>query len=185
MSLFDGRMDVYYCCLDSSSSNPWSDLVLLSLLRPWFVESMVSACYARPEQVCCAWLAWFFLFVISTTMPAWIVLEGVFVAISSSAPYWSYVGVLSSHAVRFHGQGSCRRRDDAGVILSGPPCTPAGGSYLLSPRRGSGVGVVCWASKARDSVGRRLSLSRLNRELYPLYCIHISVSDLHIKNPII
>ena len=44
--------------------------------------------------------------------------------------------------------------------MSGPPCTPAGGSYLLIPRRGSGVGVVCWTSEARDSAGRRLSLSR-------------------------
>ena len=30
---------------------------------------------------------------------------------------------------------------------------------MLSPRRGSGVGVVYWTSEARDIVGRRLSLS--------------------------
>ena len=150
---------------------------------------MVSACYACPEQVCCAWLAWFFLFVVLTTMPAWIGLEGVFVAISSSAPYWYYIGVLSSHAFRFHGQGSCRRRENAGVILSGPPCTHTGGSYFLSPWRGSGFGVVCWAIEAQDSVGRRISLSQLDSralwrgKMYPVWLgIILSIHFLSVNS---
>ena len=53
------------------------------------------------------------------------------------------------------------REGNAGVSSSETHCTTAGGSYLSSPRRGSGVGLVWWTSEARDSVRRRLSLSRL------------------------
>ena len=52
------------------------------------------------------------------------------------------------------------REGNAGVSSSETPCTTAGGSYLLIPRRGSGVGLVWWTSEAQESVGKRLSLSR-------------------------
>ena len=52
------------------------------------------------------------------------------------------------------------RERNAGVEFLGPSRTPARGSYYDSPRRDSGGKVVKLASKARDSVGRRLELSR-------------------------
>ena len=70
------------------------------------------------------------------------------------------MGVLSSPTLSgFHGQGSSRRKGNAWVSSSGTSCTPAGGSYLLIPRKGSGVGLVWCTSEAQDSVRRRLSLS--------------------------
>ena len=67
------------------------------------------------------------------------------------------------------------------MILSGPPCTPVGESYLLIPWPGSGVGVVCWASKARDSIGRRLSLSRLYCDLYGCVYETICIDNIRVN----
>ena len=132
-----------------------------SLHLPWYFESMASACYVWPEQVWCTSPAWSYLFVVLTTMSFRIGPKEIFFAESSSAPYWTYVGVLSSPTLYgVHKWSLSRRKEDAGVSSSGTPCTTAGGSYLLSPRQGSGVGLVRWTSEARDSVGRRLLLSR-------------------------
>ena len=60
----------------------------------------------------------------------------------------------------FYGRSPSRREGNVGANSLGPPCKPAGGSYLLSPRLGSGDGLVWWTIKAQDSVGRRISLSR-------------------------
>ena len=94
-------------------------------------------------------------------MPFRIGPKGIFFAESSSAPYWTYAGVFFTPTLSaFHKRSPSRRKGNAGVTSSGTPCTPAGGSYLLSSRRGSGVGLVWWTSEARDSVRRRLSVSR-------------------------
>ena len=130
-----------------------------SLYLPWSFELMASACYARPEQFWCTSPDWSSLFVVLTTIPFRIGPKGIFFAESSSAPYWTYVGVLSSPTLSvFHERIPSSRKGNAGVSLSVPQCTPAGGYHLLSPRRGYGVGLFWWTSKARDSVGRRLSL---------------------------
>ena len=160
MASFDGRMDVSNCCLEFSSSNPRIEidsLLLASSMICWIDGlGLLRSSWASMIRLTCL-----IFHLCDLDHDACLNWTGRgFVATSSSAPYWSYVGVLSSHAVRFHGQGYCRRKGNAGVILSGPPCTPTGGSYLLIPQRSSVVGVVCWTSEARDSVGRRLLLSR-------------------------
>ena len=71
---------------------------------------------------------------------------------------------------------------NAGVSSSGHSCTPAGGSYLLSPRWGSKVGLVWWTSKARDSAGRRLLLSRKIFVFQFTLAIADSGANTHIYN---
>ena len=68
--------------------------------------------------------------------------------------------IVHPFIVEFHGRSPSSARKKEGVNLLGPSCTPARGSYLICPRRDSGVSLVDLASEARDRVGRRLKLSR-------------------------